>query len=128
MSVLGIVLFSAVILIALMIIGLVLVQPSKSGGFGGSFGGIGEAVFGAHAVSHLSKLTVIFISLFFILIFALSLLNSKKNDGSKLAESQSNIETTSTVDSGVVIDKNKETKKVVTKSTTEQVDSKLEQK
>jgi len=54
-----------------LLIALILVQPSKSGGgFGSAFGGLGESVFGAQAMSHLSKLTVWCISIFFILTLA----------------------------------------------------------
>ncbi len=109
MSVLGIVLYSLVVLVALMLIGLVLVQPSKSGGFGGSFGGLGETVFGAHAISHLSKLTVFFISVFFVLVFSLALLNSKKSDDSSTLQGLGNDEkiANTVVDSGKVKDSKK---------------------
>ena len=50
-------LYVAVVLIAVLLIGLVLVQPSKGGGLGSAFGGIGESVFGAQAMSQLSKVT-----------------------------------------------------------------------
>ena len=62
LSVLSIIIYALVVLIAVLLIALILVQPSKSGGFGSAFGGLGESVFGAHAMSHLSKLTVILIT------------------------------------------------------------------
>ena len=52
-TVLSVILYTAVVLIALLLIGLVLVQPSKGGGFGSAFGGVGESVFGAQAMGQL---------------------------------------------------------------------------
>ena len=71
MSILATILNTLVVLLAILLIALILVQPSKSGGgFGSAFGGLGESVFGAQAMSHLSKLTVWCISIFFILTLA----------------------------------------------------------
>ena len=75
MSVLSVVIYALVVLIAVMLIALILVQPSKSGGFGSAFGGIGESVLGAHAMSHLSKLTVILITCFFVLTLLLAIVS-----------------------------------------------------
>jgi preprotein translocase subunit SecG len=79
MSILIIVLTAADILIALMLIALVLVQQSKEGGFGSAFGGMGESVFGAHAQSHLSKLTVIFASLFMLITLSLTVITGRSH-------------------------------------------------
>ena len=71
MSILATILNTLVVLLAILLIALILVQPSKSGGgFGTAFGGLGESVFGAQAMSHLSKLTVWCISIFFVLTLA----------------------------------------------------------
>ena len=71
MSILATILNTLVVLLAILLIALILVQPSKSGGgFGSAFGGLGESVFGAQAMSHLSKLTVWCISIFFVLTLA----------------------------------------------------------
>ena len=48
------------------VIALILIQPSKSGGMGAAFGGIGESVFGGKAGSHLTKTTVILTAIFFV--------------------------------------------------------------
>jgi preprotein translocase subunit SecG len=80
------VLYTAVVIVALLMIGVILIQPSKSGGFGGSFGGVGESVFGAYAGSHLSRLTVILISLFFILTLLLAVITSHKAKDKSVAE------------------------------------------
>jgi len=71
MSTLATILNTLVVILAVLLIALILVQPSKSGGgFGSAFGGLGESVFGAQAMSHLSKLTVWCITIFFILTLA----------------------------------------------------------
>lgn len=80
MSVLSVIIYALVVLIAVMLIALILVQPSKSGGFGSAFGGIGESVLGAHAMSHLSKLTVILISCFFVLTLLLAIISGHITD------------------------------------------------
>ena len=124
MDVLGIVLYSLTVLVALMLIGLVLVQPSKSGGFGGSFGGLGETVFGAHAISHLSKLTVFFISLFFVLVFALALLNSRRDEDSSAFNGLSSTQkVNNSVDSAIVKDKNNKVDSAIVNTTQTKVDS-----
>ena len=71
MSTLATILNTLVVILAVLLIALILVQPSKrGGGFGSAFGGLGESVFGAQAMSHLSKLTVWCISIFFVLTLA----------------------------------------------------------
>jgi preprotein translocase subunit SecG len=74
MSVLTVVLYTIVVLVALLLIGLILIQQSKGGGFGSAFGGAGEAVFGAQAGNHMTKLTVILTSAFFLLTLALAVI------------------------------------------------------
>lgn len=73
------ILYVAVVLIALLLICLVLVQPSKGGGFGSAFGGIGESVFGAQAMSQLSKVTVVLLTLFFILTLILAVMTGHRS-------------------------------------------------
>ena len=71
MSTLATILNTLVVILAVLLIALILVQPSKSGGgFGSAFGGLGESVFGAQAMSHLSKRPVWCISIFFSLTLA----------------------------------------------------------
>jgi len=77
-------LFVVVVMISLILIVLILVQPSKSGGLGSAFGSVGETVFGAQAMSHLSKLTVILVSVFFVLTLLLAVIaghSGKQNQG-----------------------------------------------
>ena len=71
--------YTAVVIVSFLLICLVLVQPSKSGGMGAAFGGIGQSVFGAQAGSHLTKLTVVFITVFFVLTLALAFLVGHKS-------------------------------------------------
>ena len=76
------------VLIALLIIALVLVQQSKSGGgLGTTFGGGGsDSLFGAHASTHLSRLTVIFASLFLAITLSLAVITAHRPKNQSLAE------------------------------------------
>ena len=67
-------LYSLVVVISLLLIGIILIQPAKSGGMGAAFGGVGESVFGGKAGSHLTKATVWMTALFFVLCLALAAL------------------------------------------------------
>ena len=78
-EVISTILYVAVVIIALLLICLVLVQPSKGGGFGSAFGGIGESVFGAQAMSQLSKVTVVLLTLFFILPLILAVMTGHRS-------------------------------------------------
>ena len=71
MNVLTILCYTLIVVVALLLIGLIMIQPSKSGGMGAAFGGIGEA-FGGKAGSHLTKTTVIMTAIFFIVALALA--------------------------------------------------------
>ena len=77
-DILTFVMYVAVVVVSIMLICLVLVQPSKSGGLGATFGGIGQNVFGAHAGSHLTKLTVVMTSIFFVLALVLAVMVSRR--------------------------------------------------
>ena len=74
MSIFIVFLYALVVVLSLLLIGLVLIQPAKSGGMGAAFGGIGESVFGAKAGSHLTKATVVMTTLFFVLALVLAAL------------------------------------------------------
>ena len=78
-EVISTILYVAVVLIAVLLICLVLVQPSKGGGFGSAFGGIGESVFGAQAMSQLSKVTVVLLTLFFVLTLILAVMTGHRS-------------------------------------------------
>lgn len=87
LSVLNVIIYAMIVLISIILVVLILIQPSKGGGFGSAFGGVGENVFGAHAMEHLSKLTVWLISIFFVLTLALTILSAhaKRSDNSVMA-------------------------------------------
>ena len=74
MSILIVFLYALVVVLSLLLIGIVLIQPAKSGGMGAAFGGVGESVFGGKAGSHLTKATVVMTTLFFILTLILAAL------------------------------------------------------
>ena len=82
MSILEVSLYAVIFIVALLLIVLILIQPSKSGGMGAAFGGIGESVFGGKAGSHLTKTTVIMTTIFFIVALGLAAVIGHKG-GSK---------------------------------------------
>lgn len=87
MEVLMTILYALVIVVALLLAVLILIQPSKSGGFGTVFGGIGESVFGARAGSHLTKATVVLTVIFFVLALLLAaLIGHSRTSGRSLVE------------------------------------------
>ena len=83
LTVISAIIYASVVLIAVLLIVLVLVQPSKGGGFGSAFGGVGESVFGAQAMGQLSKLTIYLLALFFILTLTLAVLTGHKAAANK---------------------------------------------
>ena len=81
------ILYALVIVVALLLAILILIQPSKSGGFGTVFGGVGESVFGARAGSHLTKATVVLTVIFFVLALTLaSLIGHSRSSKSLVTE------------------------------------------
>lgn len=85
MATLTVFLYVLVVIVSLLLIGVIMIQPAKSGGMGATFGGVGESVFGAHAGSHLTKATVIMTTVFFVVTLVLAALigrGVKFDDGS----------------------------------------------
>ncbi len=74
------------VVIAILLIGLVLIQQSKGGGLGSSFGGAAESVFGGAAVNHLAKLTVYLITAFFIITLSLAAYIGRQTEGKSALE------------------------------------------
>ena len=72
MYILTVFLYVMIVVVALLLIALILIQPSKSGGMGATFGGIGESVFGGKAGSHLTKTTVVLTTIFFVIALTLA--------------------------------------------------------
>ena len=89
MSVLIVFLYALVVVVSLLLIGLILIQPSKSGGMGAAFGGIGESVFGGKAGSHLTKATVWLTAIFMVLALGLAILIGR---GARIESGSSDIE------------------------------------
>ena len=79
-----VVLYALVVVVSLLLICLILLQPSKGGGMGSAFGGVGESFLGAHAGSHLTKATVILTSVFFLLALILATLLGHGGNSSEL--------------------------------------------
>ena len=86
MEVLMTILYALVIVVALLLAALILIQPSKSGGFGAVFGGVGESVFGARAGSHLTKATVVLTVIFFELALTLAALIGHNRSSKSLVD------------------------------------------
>ena len=85
MSALVVFLYVLVVVVSLLLIGIILIQPSKSGGFGSAFGGVGEGVFGAQTMGYLSRLTVVMIAIFFVVTLALAAISGHKQKVSSAA-------------------------------------------
>ncbi len=81
------ILYTVAVLIAILLVALVLVQPSKGGGFGSAFGGVGEGVFGAQTMGYLSRLTVVLITVFFVVTLALAAVSGHRQKVSAAATS-----------------------------------------
>ena len=72
MSPFTIILYVMIFIISVLLVALILIQPSKSGGMGAAFGGVGESAFGGKAGSHLTKTTVVMTTIFFIVALVLA--------------------------------------------------------
>ncbi len=81
-------LYLLVVVISFLLIGIILIQPSKSGGMGAAFGGIGESVFGAQAGSHLTRATVVLTAVFFVVTLLLAAIigHGWSKSGNRLSE------------------------------------------
>ncbi len=89
MAILSVLLYTLAVIVAILLICLVLVQPSKGGGFGSAFGGMGESVFGAQTMGHLSKLTVVLIAVFFLVTLGLAAVTGHKGTARSAAAESS---------------------------------------
>ena len=68
-------------MVALLLIGIVLIQQPKESALGGSaFGGVGDSVFGGHAADHITKITVALASIFLILTLSLAIITGHRGD------------------------------------------------
>ena len=74
-------------MVALLLIGVVLIQQSKDGGLGGAaFGGAGASVFGGQAADHLAKITVYLSSIFLILTLSLAIITGRRTTDERLVD------------------------------------------
>lgn len=87
MDVLMALMYTGVVIISVLLIVLILVQPSKGGDFGSAFGGVGESVFGAQTMGHLSKVTIGLLCVFFVLTLGLAVLAGHKVKGGSMSDS-----------------------------------------
>ena len=99
------ILYTAAVLIAILLVALVLVQPSKSGGFGSAFGGVGEGVFGAQTMGHLSKVTVVLIAVFFIVTLALAAVSGHRQKTASAVSASAAMTTTAKAPMGKPVQK-----------------------
>lgn len=75
------------IIVALLLVGIVMIQQSKSGGgLGAIAGGMGESVFGAAAGNVITKTTVILCTLFFGITLLLAVLSGRVGQPETLAD------------------------------------------
>lgn len=100
MGTVGIVLLIAFVIVSILLVLLVVIQDDGENGMGGLLGGRGTAAFGSHSASVLTKATLVLVVLFFVLAFALALVNRKPKiekdlvTGTELAEEGETSETT----------------------------------
>lgn len=74
------VLLVAFVIICVLLVLLVLVQDQDNSGMGGLLGGGNSAAFGSHSASVLTKATVVFVILFFVVTFAIAKILPVKSD------------------------------------------------
>lgn len=85
MGAIGIVLLVAFVIVCFFLVLLVSIQDDGENGMGGLLGGRGTAAFGSHSASVLTKATAVFVVLFFVLAFALAMVNKKPSIEKDLA-------------------------------------------
>ena len=74
------VLIVAFVIVCVLLVLLVLVQDQDNSGMGGLLGGGNSAAFGSHSASVLTKATVVFVVLFFVVTFAIAKVIPAKSD------------------------------------------------
>ncbi len=72
------ILLVAFVIICILLVLLVLAQEPENSGMGGLLGGGNSMAFGAHSASVLTKLTVVFVVLFFVATFGIAKVFSNK--------------------------------------------------
>lgn len=102
MGTVGVVLLVFFIIVCALLILLVAIQDDGENGMGGLLGGRGTAAFGSHSASVLTKATCVLVVLFFVLAFALALVNKKPKLDSSIEATgvEATTETESTTEAG----------------------------
>ena len=75
MGVIGTILLVVFVIVCILLVLLVLLQNDDSAGMGGIFGGQNSQAFGARSGNVLSKTTYVLVTVFFVLILGLALIN-----------------------------------------------------
>ena len=75
MGVIGTILSVVFVIVGILLVLLVLLQNDEGNGMGGIFGGQSSEAFGARSGNVLSKTTYVLVTVFFVLIIGLALLN-----------------------------------------------------
>ena len=75
MGVISTILLVVFVIVCVLLVLLVLLQNDEGNGMGGIFGGQNTQAFGARSGNVLSKTTYVFVTIFFVLIIGLALLN-----------------------------------------------------
>lgn len=79
------ILLVAFVIISVLLVLLVLVQDEDNSGMGGLLGGGNSQAFGSHSASVLTKATVVFVVLFFVLTFVIAkAYSTKSSDDAKV--------------------------------------------
>jgi len=86
MGAIGVVLLVAFVIICVISVLLILVQNQDNSGMGSMLGGGNSTAFGSHSASVLTKTTITFVVLFFVVAFSLALINKKSSTADDLAE------------------------------------------
>lgn len=73
------ILLVAFVIISVLLVLLVLVQDADNSGMGGLLGGGNSQAFGSHSASVLTKATIVFVVLFFVLTFVIAKAYSTKS-------------------------------------------------
>lgn len=88
------ILLVAFVIISVLLVLLVLVQDQDDSGMGGLLGGGNSQAFGSHSASVLTKATVVFVVLFFVLTFVIAKAYSTKtsDDAKSMNEAASELQ------------------------------------
>lgn len=87
MGILTVILTTVEVIVALLLIGIILIQQTRSGGgLGALGGGVTDSVFGAGAGNFLTKMTVILSAVFFVVTLSLVLMAARGKQGQSVVE------------------------------------------